>query len=74
MDKNSRKKIKLELRSKTIPELIKLLRQEQKELVKLKMDLKIGKLKDIKAPFKKRKMIAVIKTIIREQQLKELNK
>lgn len=56
---------------KPIIELKKLLRETQAEWFKLKMDLRVGKLKDVHAPKKKRKEIARIKTIIRE---KELNK
>lgn len=65
----TKKKQNLSIKSKT--ELLKLLEKTQEDWWKLKMDLKIGKLKDVHAPKKKRKEIARIKTVIR---LKELEK
>ena len=50
-------------------ELLNLLKKVQEEWWKLKIDLRIGKLKDVHAPRKKRKEIARIKTIIRNKEI-----
>jgi len=56
---------------KSKAELAGLLKKAQEDWCELKMDLKIGKLKDVHAPKKKRKEIARIKTILREEGLSE---
>ena len=43
----------------------------QQELAKLRLELKTNKLKDLHAATKKRKEIALIKTLISQNQLKE---
>jgi large subunit ribosomal protein L29 len=67
----AKKKINLNLKDKTIAELNKMLEEARKDWVDLKMQLSIGKLKNVHEPKQKRKLIANIKTIIREKQLKE---
>lgn len=57
------------LTNKSIVELKQLLKKTQAEWMKLKMDLKIDKLKDVCEPRKKQKEIAIIKTIISEKIL-----
>jgi len=58
------------LSDKSKIELLKLLKKTQAEWLKLKLDLSLGKLKDVHLPKKKRKEIARIKTIIREKVIK----
>ncbi|MFC1711983.1 50S ribosomal protein L29, partial [Patescibacteria group bacterium] len=69
MAKKSKKatSIKLSLQDKTLIELKEMLKKTQAEWVKLRMDFKVGKVKDIHSPMKKRKEIARIKTKIREK-------
>ncbi len=69
MAKKSKADNKLELQKLSIPELNKLLRQSQTEWLKLKLELKTGKLKNLHQSRQKRKEIARIKTIIREKEL-----
>jgi len=61
----------LDLVGKTINELKALLKKTQLEWQRLKIDLHLGKLKDIKSPKKKAKEIARIKTIIRVKELEQ---
>ena len=56
------------LHSKSKNELLQLLKKAQEKGWRLKIDLKIGKLKDVHAARKKRKEIARIKTIIKEKE------
>jgi len=67
----AKKKVKRkeDLRSKSINQLKKTAKEEKKEWFKLKMDLKVGRLKDNSQLKRKRKEIARIKTIIREKEL-----
>ena len=67
MNKDNLKK----LREKTTKELKEDVEKTQKELFSLKMDKSIGKLKNLRSIFIKRKEIAVIKTIIKEKELKK---
>ena len=67
MNKDNLKK----LREKTIKELNKDIEKTQKELFSLKMDKAVGKLKNLRSVFVKRKEIAVIKTIIKEKELEQ---
>jgi len=69
MKKNEKKK--LDLAEKTPSELQTLLRKTQLEWQRLRIDLNLGKLKDVKAPKKKAKEIAKIKTIIRLKELEQ---
>ena len=59
------------LREKTIKDLNEEIEKARKELFNLKMDKAIGKLKNLRSIFIKRKEIAVIKTIIKEKELKK---
>ncbi len=68
------KKNNLNLNEKNVEELNDLLSQARKEWMDLKMQLSIGKLKDVNEPKKKRKLIAQLQTVIREKQLKEMEK
>lgn len=65
-----KRKQKEELRAKKIDELQSLLQKAEAELVKLRMEKASGRTKDTTVLRKKRKQIAVIKTLIRERQLK----
>ena len=67
MNKDNLKK----LREKTTKELKEDVEKTQKELFSLKMDKSIGKLKNLRSISTKRKEIAVIKTIIKEKELKK---
>lgn len=60
-----------ELREKEKSELIKLLKEARLELVKLRLDRKIGSLTDGSAIDKKRKEIARILTILGEKDVLE---
>lgn len=63
-----KKQIK-ELHSKTEKELRELIKKADTELVKLRIDLRAGKLKDAQAVNKKRHHIARLKTILQEKEL-----
>lgn len=67
---NKAKTKRQDLRAKPTNELQELLKKAQEEWWELKIDLKIGKLKDVHAPGKKRQEIARIKTIIKEKEMK----
>lgn len=67
MNKDNLKK----LREKTTKELKEDIEKTRKELFNLRMDKAIGKLKNLRSIFIKRKEIAVIKTIIKEKELKK---
>lgn len=58
-----------ELQTKTATELGSLLAKGEIELAKLKMDLRAGKLKDVRSLNKKRHDLARMRTILRNQQL-----
>jgi len=64
-------KQKKELREKTIKQLESKLEKVERQLFDLKMKQTTSGLKDIKKPARLRKQIAVIKTLIREKQLKK---
>lgn len=51
------------------PELQTLVTQMTKELVELRLQFSLGKLKDVKAMSRKKNDIAQVKTIMREQAL-----
>jgi len=69
---NKKKTIdKKDLHKKTKEELLEVLKEAQAQWVKLRMDLKMGKLKDVHLPIKKRRQIARIKTIIRKKELEK---
>ena len=60
-----------ELREKGKNELIKLLKEARAELVKLRLERKIGSLVDGSAIGKKRKEIVKILTVLREKEILE---
>lgn len=66
-------KLKEKYRQQDRKALTKTLVGLEEELVKLRLDIKAGKEKDIKKARKKRLEIAVVKTILREQELTEIN-
>lgn len=55
-------------------ELQRKIDQEQTKLIDLRMQIKLGKIKDVHSFAKKRKEIAVLKTIKREKELKQNQK
>ena len=67
MNKDKLKK----LREETIKDLKKDIEKTRKELFNLRMDKAIGKLKNLRSIFIKRKEIAVLKTIVKEKELKK---
>jgi ribosomal protein L29 len=64
-----KKKDKKPMFEKTIDKLNEQLKAAKKDFVSLLMKQKIGKLKDVHLPRKKRKEIALIRTIIRQKEL-----
>ncbi len=56
-----------QLREKNLKELKEELKKIEKELFQLKMAKMTGKLKNLREIFFKRKMIAIIKTLIKEK-------
>ena len=60
-----------ELHLKTNQDLKALLRKTQEELVKIRVDLQSGKLKDTQLVNKKRHDLARIKTVLRQKELNE---
>lgn len=73
MAKSNKKNINQvkDLIGKSITELKQILTEAQNNWVGLRMEHKIGKLKDVHSLRKKRKEIARIKTVIKEKELKE---
>ena len=67
MKKNEKKK----LREMNSNQLRKKLDEERKNLVELRMQKEVGKLKDLHAYAKKRKELAIILTMIQEKQLQQ---
>ncbi|MFC1727534.1 50S ribosomal protein L29 [Patescibacteria group bacterium] len=57
------------LHSKSVKELMELLKKTEKELVSLKMDLGIGKLKNVRQVREKKRDLARVKTILRKKEL-----
>ena len=64
-----KKKELKELHQKSQQELQNLMKKAQEELVKLKMDRKAGRLKNVRLPENKRHDLARIKTILEEKDL-----
>lgn len=58
-----------ELKSKTEVELAKMLHSQKEELVRIFIDLKSKKLRNVALVTNKKKMIAVISTILAEKEL-----
>ncbi|GEM_PF-2510480 len=64
-------KDKKTLQSKTMAELISLLREKREHLAKIRMELSANKIKNIHAAAQTRGEIAIIETIKRARQLSE---
>ncbi len=64
-----KKKELKELHQKSQQDLQSLMKKTQEELVKLKMDRKAGRLKNVRLPENKRHDLARIKTILKEKEL-----
>jgi ribosomal protein L29 len=64
-----KKKDLKDLHQKSQQDLQGLMKKAQEELVKLKMDRKAGRLKNIRLPEGKRHDLARIKTVLREKEL-----
>ncbi len=64
-----KKKELKELHQKSQQDLQILIKKAQEELVKLKMDRKAGRLKNVRLPENKRHDLARIKTILKEKDL-----
>ncbi len=58
-----------ELHQKKIEELEQLLQEVQKELAKARLEVEANRLEDTAKPYRLRKKLARIKTIIREKEL-----
>ncbi len=63
-----KKEQKKELRTKTVDELIKELRDLRSEVAKLKIEMKTGKIEDTNAFYKKKKDIARVLTYLSEKR------
>ena len=61
-------KDKKAIHSKTVPELLVLLRQKREELVKSRLELRMNKVKNVHKVLSLRKEIAVMETIKREKE------
>ncbi len=61
----------VDLKKQTLLDLQKKLAVAQKECFKLKLELKMGKLKNVKEPRQKRKEIARIQTIIQQKKMEQ---
>ncbi|MBN2100882.1 50S ribosomal protein L29 [Candidatus Dojkabacteria bacterium] len=57
-----------ELRSKKTEELEKMVKEMEDEVSKLYLDLRMGKVQNVREPRSKRKELAVLKTIIEEKK------
>lgn len=60
-----------QLHTKSSLELKTLIKKMEEELVKMKVDLGAGNLKDIRAVLKKRRDLARVKTVLRKKELNE---
>jgi len=56
-------------REKSLADLKKIIKEEEKKVFDLSMDKALGKLKDLSQFKKARKVIAQVKTIIREKEI-----
>jgi len=66
-----KKKEKQELHQKTIDQLQKEVAKAEKELAKLRLELKAGKVKNVRSLMNQRHRLAVLKTILREKELSQ---
>ena len=68
-----KKKELKEIRAKNNGQIAEMIKKSQLDLVKLKTDLKAGKLKSMRDLKKKKQELAVGKTLLRERELLDLN-
>ena len=66
-----KKKAKQELHQKTIAQLQKEVTKTEKELAKLRLELRAGKVKNVRSLASQRHRLAVLKTILREKGLSQ---
>ncbi len=66
-----KKKEKQELHHKTISQLKKEIDKKEKEIAKLRLELKAGKLKNVHQLMGQRHYLAGLKTILKEKELEE---
>lgn len=66
-----KKKEKQELHQKTISQLQKEVIKAEKEIAKLRLELRAGKVKNVRGLMNQRQRLAVLKTILREKELVE---
>ncbi len=64
-------KIKQEIKSKTIPELVKEIAKKEGELFQLRLDISMGKIKNTSSAKRASDEMAVFKTILKEKKLVE---
>jgi len=64
-----KKKEKQGLYQKTIDQLEKEIREKEKELANLKLELRAGKLKNVRQVMAQRHRLACLKTILRKKEL-----
>ena len=67
-----KKEQKKELRAKTVDELIKELRDMRADVAKLTIDMKIGKVENTNALYRKKKDIARVMTYLSEKKVDEV--
>lgn len=67
-----KKEQKKELRTKTVDELIKELRDLRSEVAKLSIDMKTGKIEDTNKLYRKKKDIARVMTFLSEKPKEEI--
>lgn len=66
-----KKKEKQELHQKTISQLQKEVIKAEKDLTKLKLELRAGKVKNVRGLMDQRHRLAILKTILREKELNQ---
>lgn len=66
-----KKKEKQELHQKTTVQLQREVAKAEKALAKLKLELKAGKVKNVRGLMNQRHHLAILKTILREKELSQ---
>ncbi|HUV72556.1 MAG TPA: 50S ribosomal protein L29 [Clostridia bacterium] len=66
-----KKKQKEEMRAKTIPQLLEEINKRETEILKLRMEVKLAKVKNTTSLRCKRDELAQVKTILQEKKLEE---
>jgi len=64
-----KRKEKQEFHQKNLEELKQEIKKINEELVKLKMEKQVGKLKNVRLLKQKKNQLAILKTILREKEL-----